>query len=399
VSILAADPLLSGDIGFTVVLVVIIKTVIVFAFLLVATMLMIWFERKIIGDMQNRIGPNRAGPFGLLQSLADGVKAFFKEDLIPERSDRIVFKLAPYLSLLPALITFSVIPIGGSYSGGHPGVVSILGHDTYLQLADPPVGILLVLAMSSIAVYGIMLAGWSSGSKYPLLGSVRASAQMVSYEAALGLSVVAVVLVSGTLTTSGIVAAQNGWDWNLWATAVVPFVIFLVAGTAEVNRPPFDLVEAEQELVGGFNTEYSGIRFAIFYLAEFMNAITFAAVVTTLFLGGPNGPDLPGSDVLWGMVWFFGKVVILLYCFVWVRATLPRLRYDQLMDLGWKLLIPVALGWLLLIAALRVGDVEDWNPVIVVLIAFGVFAAAYGLLTLAFRASASRRSQQMEAVY
>jgi NADH-quinone oxidoreductase subunit H len=398
VSILAADPLLSGDIGLAVVLIVIVKTVIVFAFLLVATMLMIWFERKLIGDMQNRIGPNRAGPFGLLQSLADGVKAFFKEDLIPERSDRIVFKLAPYLSLLPALITFSVIPIGGTFTDDEHGVITIFGHKTFLQLADPPIGILLVLAMSSIAVYGIMLAGWSSGSKYPLLGSVRASAQMVSYEAALGLSVVAVVLVSGTLTTNGIVAAQSGYDWNLWATAFVPFLIFLVAGTAEVNRPPFDLVEAEQELVGGFNTEYSGIRFAIFYLAEFMNAITFAAVITTLFLGGPAGPLLFGPDIMWGPIWFFAKVMALLFCFVWVRATLPRLRYDQLMDLGWKALIPVALGWLLLVAALRVGDVEDWNPAIVVVVAFGVFALAYGLLTLAFRASTSRRAQALEVV-
>ena len=333
-NVLAADPLFAGDVDLVVVLIVVIKTVIVFAFLLIATMLMIWFERKIIGDMQNRIGPNRAGPFGLLQSLADGVKAFFKEDLIPDRSDRLVFKLAPYLSLLPALLVFSVIPIGGSFSDDEHGVVSILGRDTLLQLADPPMGILVVLAMSAIAVYGIMLAGWSSGSKYPLLGSVRASAQMVSYEAALGLSVVGVVLVSGTLSTNGIVAEQSGWDWNLWATAGVPFVIFLIAGTAEVNRPPFDLVEAEQELVGGFNTEYSGIRFAIFYLAEFMNAITFAAVITTLFLGGPNGPELFGPDIVWGPIWFFAKVIALLFCFVWIRATLPRLRYDQLMDLG-----------------------------------------------------------------
>jgi NADH-quinone oxidoreductase subunit H len=392
VTLLATDPLFVGDVDFVVVLIVAIKTVIVFAFLLIATMLMIWFERKIIGDLQNRIGPNRAGPFGLLQSLADGVKAFFKEDLIPERSDRLVFKLAPYLSLLPALVTFSVVPIGGTFSEEERGVVSILGRATLLQLADPPVGILLVLAMSSIAVYGIMLAGWSSGSKYPLLGAVRASAQMVSYEAAMGLSVVSVVLVSGTLSTNGIVAAQSGWDWNLWATAGVPFVIFLIAGTAEVNRPPFDLVEAEQELVGGFNTEYSGIRFAIFYLAEFMAAITFAAVITTLFLGGPGGPELFGPDIMWGPIWFFAKVIFLLFCFVWVRATLPRLRYDQLMDLGWKVLIPLSLGWLLLLAALRVGDVEDWNPVLVVLVSFAVLAGAYGLLVLAFRAARQRRA-------
>ena len=397
--VLANDPLFVDGLDLSVVLFVVVKALIgfTFVFLLVSVLMMIWFERKIISDMQNRIGPNRAGPFGLLQSLADGVKAFFKEDLIPERSDRLVFKLAPYLSLLPALLIFSVIPLGGSFSEEERGVVSILGRDTLLQLADPPVGILVVLAMSSIAVYGIMLAGWSSGSKYPLLGSVRASAQMVSYEAALGLSVAAVVLVSGTLSTNGIVAAQSGWDWNLWATAGVPFVIFLVAGTAEVNRPPFDLVEAEQELVGGFNTEYSGIRFAIFYLAEFMNAITFAAVITTLFLGGPNGPELFGPDIIWGPIWFFAKVIALLFCFVWIRATLPRLRYDQLMDLGWKALIPLSLGWLLLLAALQVGDVEDWNAVLVVAISFAVLAAAYGMLTLAFRASRQRRA--MEKVF
>ncbi len=219
-ALFADDPMLAGHFGLAVVIIVLVKVVLVFVFLLVATMLMIWFERKLISDMQNRIGPNRAGPFGLLQSLADGIKAFFKEDLIPDRADRLVFKLAPFLSLLPALITFSVIPIGGVFGHGKTGVVHIAHHATYLQLADPPIGILLVLAMSSIAVYGIMLAGWSSGSKYPLLGSVRASAQMVSYEAAMGLSV-AVVLVSGTLSTHGIVAvAQTDgfWHWNLWET-------------------------------------------------------------------------------------------------------------------------------------------------------------------------------------
>jgi len=267
----------------------------------------------------------------------------------------------------------------------------MFGHRTFLQLADPPIGILLVLAMSSIAVYGVMLAGWSSGSKYPLLGSVRASAQMVSYEAALGLSVVAVVLISGTLSTNGIVASQSTWHWNLWATGLVPFVIFLIAGTAEVNRPPFDLVEAEQELVGGFHTEYSGIRFAMFYLAEFMNAVTFAAVIVTLFLGGPNGPRIIGPGWIWGIVWFFAKLFVLLFTFVWIRATLPRFRYDQLMNLGWKTLIPLSLGWLLMLIAVQVGHDEGWNIPAVIAASFAVLLASYGLLVLAFRASQRNR--------
>ena len=389
-NVLAADPLLAGDVGLAVVLIVVLKAVLVFVFLMVSVLFMVWFERKLIGDMQNRIGPNQAGPFGLLQTLADGVKLFFKEDLIPDRADRFVFKLAPFLSLVPAFITFAVIPIGGDF-GDRGGVVRIFGHDTFLQLADPPIGILLVLAMSSIAVYGVMLAGWSSGSKYPLLGSVRASAQMVSYEAALGLSVLAVVLVSGTLTTSGIVANQHTWNWNLWATGVVPFVVFLIAGTAELHRPPFDLVEAEQELVGGFHTEYSSIRFALFFLAEFMNTVTMSAIIVTLFLGGPNGPVLIGPGWLWGMVWFFAKLFVFLFIFVWFRATLPRFRYDQLMDLGWKALIPLALGWLLLLVAIRVGNDQDWNPVLVVAASVAVLIASYALLVAAMRTAERNR--------
>ncbi|MFZ9630346.1 MAG: complex I subunit 1/NuoH family protein, partial [Ilumatobacteraceae bacterium] len=226
--------------------VVLIKVIVVFVVALVGTMLMVWFERKVVAYMQNRIGPDKAGPKGLLQTLADGTKLFFKEDLIPDRADRFVFKLAPYLAFVPAFLVWSVIPLGGDFSGGKDGTVTILGITTKLQLADPPVGVLLLLALSSIAVYGIMLAGWSSGSKYPLLGSVRASAQMVSYEAALGLSLAAVILVAGTLSTSGIVAAQSTFTrWHVMATGIIPFVVFLVAATAELNRPPFDLVEAE----------------------------------------------------------------------------------------------------------------------------------------------------------
>ncbi len=354
-NLVGLDPLFNHGLDLGVVLIVIVKTVVTFAVLMVAVLFMVWYERKLIADMQNRLGPAKAGGrFGILQSLADGIKLFFKEDLLPDRADKRVFRLAPYLSAVPAFLSFAIVPVGGS--------ITIAHHTTYLQLADPPVGILFLLAMSGISVYGVMLAGWSSGSKYPLLGSVRASAQMVSYEAALGLSIATVVLISGTLSTRGIAlnqagAGPGGWmpGWNLVRLGVVPFVIFLIAATAELNRPPFDLVEAEQELVGGFHTEYSSIRFALFFLAEFMNTVTMSAIVVTLFLGGPSGPLLGVlPDWLWPIVWFVAKLMVFLSVQVWFRATLPRLRYDQLMDMGWKLLIPLALGWLLIIAAVRV---------------------------------------------
>lgn len=388
--ILADDPLFfGGHVGLVVVLFVVVKTLVTFALLLVAVMFMIWFERKIIGDMQNRIGPNRAGPFGLLQTLADGVKLMIKEDIIPNRADRVMYRLAPYLVLLPAFLTFAVVPLSGDFATGTGGVVEIFGHQTRLQLIDPPIGMLFVLAMGGIAVYGVLLAGWASGSKYPLLSGVRASAQMISYEAALGLSLAAVFLVTGQLTTSGIVASQYTWSWNAWMTGLVPFVVFFIASLAEHSRPPFDIIEAEQELTGGFNTEYSSFRFATFYLAEFMNAITLSAIVVTLFLGGPNGWYPPGPAWIWGLVWFFGKLLVLLYILVWIRGTLPRLRYDQLMDLGWKLLIPLSLGWLLLLAAVRIGDDRGWNLVLVVVIALVVIVAVAGLLAAAIRVGKS----------
>jgi NADH-quinone oxidoreductase subunit H len=352
--IFGGDPLFLGDIDAGVVIVVLVKTLVAFAALMVSVLFMVWFERKVVSDMQSRIGPNRAGPWGLLQTLADGIKLFFKEDLLPDRANRRIFKLAPYLSLVPAFLAFAVVPIGGE--------ITVAGHTTRLQLADPPMGILFLLAVSSVAVYGVMLAGWASGSKYPLLGSVRASAQMVSYEAALGLSVATVVLVTGSLLTSDIVADQSGgtiFDWNLFRLGFVPFVIFAIAATAELNRPPFDLVEAEQELVGGFNTEYSSLRFALFFLAEFMGTVTWSAVIVTLFLGGPAGPA-PDGGFLGAVVpvgWFLAKVLVFLFTYVWLRATLPRFRYDQLMDLGWKKLIPASLFWLLVMAAARV---ERW---------------------------------------
>jgi NADH-quinone oxidoreductase subunit H len=392
--ILALDPLLAGDVDLGVVLIVLLKTVVAFTLLLVSVLFMVWFERKAISDLQNRIGPNRAGPFGLFQTVADGLKFFMKEDSLPDRADRRIFILAPYLTAVPAFLVFAVIPIGGDFTKDRGGVVHIFGHDTLLQLADPPIGVLLILAMSSIAVYGIMLAGWSSGSKYPLLGSVRASAQMVSYEAALGLSVVTVVLTAGTLSTNGIVSSQSTWSWNLWVTGVVPFVIFLIAATAELNRPPFDLVEAEQELVGGFNTEYSAFRFALFFLAEFMNTVTMSAIIVTLFLGGPSGPVLIGPGWMWGTIWFSIKLFGFLFLFVWFRATLPRVRYDQLMDLGWKVLIPLALGWLLIVAGYRIGEDEGWNPVVVPVVGAASLVVCYGLLTVALRAA--RRTRELD---
>ncbi len=350
------DPLFSNGIGLGVFIIVLVKAIVVFAFLLVSVMLMVWFERKVISDMQNRIGPNRAGKWGLLQTLADGIKLFFKEDLFPTRADKMVFRLAPYLSAIPAFLAFSIVPIGG--------VVKVFGHTTELQLADPPMGILFLLAISSISVYGVMLAGWSSGSKYPLLGAVRASAQMISYEAAMGLTVAMVVLSTGSLSTRQIVNSQAGVifgflpNWNIFRLEFIPFFIFLIAVTAELNRPPFDLAEAEQELVGGFHTEYSSLRFALFFLAEFMNTVTMSAVIVTLFLGGPDGPDPAFLHWLWPIVWFGVKTLVFLFIYVWFRATLPRLRYDQLMELGWKVLIPLSLIFLLLLAGAMIGFTE-----------------------------------------
>ncbi len=377
--LLGTDPLYAGGVDWAVVLIDLIKVLVVFGALMVSVMLMIWFERKVISDMQSRIGPNRAGPFGIAQTLADGIKLFFKEDLLPEQADRFVFKLAPYLTIIPAFLSFAIVPIGGE--------VTVAGHTFELQLADPPMGILFLLAMSAIGVYGIMLAGWSSGSKYPLLGSVRASAQMISYEAALGMTVVIVVLITGSLSTRAIVDAQAAhlWQWNVIRLAVVPFVIFFIAVVAETNRPPFDLVEADSELVGGFVTEYSSIRFALFFLAEFMNTITMSAITVTLFFGGPDGPipHIPHTEWLWPIVWFLAKTIAFLFVFVWLRAALPRLRYDQLMDLGWKRLIPLALGWLMIVAGFVI---NGWWGVGMVA---AVLAAAV-LMTRAFAVGAER---------
>jgi NADH-quinone oxidoreductase subunit H len=324
----------------------------------------------------------------VLQTLADGIKLFFKEQSIPTTADRPVFRLAPYLSIMPAFLMFCIVPIGGT--------VSILGHRTFLQVADLPVGALYILAMSGLGVYGVMLAGWSSGSKYPLLGAVRSTAQLLSYEAAFSLAILGVLIQAQSLSTHDIVTLQawhNGAsflkDW-FWVRALVPFGIFLIAATAETNHPPFDLVEAEQELVGGFNTEYTGIRFAIFFLAEFMNVITMSAIATTLFLGGPSGPRLgflSSTNVVnvWlvPVVWFTVKVLALLFVTVWLRASLPRMRYDKLMALGWKYLIEIAILWVLVSTALVVGKDQHWNAFVVAPVSAAIAIVAFFTLYLA----------------
>ncbi|HVT64076.1 MAG TPA: NADH-quinone oxidoreductase subunit NuoH [Mycobacteriales bacterium] len=327
-----------------------IKALVIFGFLVVTTLLMIWAERRVIGRMQARPGPNRVGPFGVVQGLADGIKLALKEDLIPAIVDKPLYILAPIIASIPAFLTFAVIPVGP--------VVSMFGHHTPLQLTDLPVAVLFYLAMASVGVYGIVLAGWSSQSPYPLLGALRSSAQVISYEVAMGLSLAAVFLYSGSLATSQIVASQQ----KLWyALPLIPsFLMYLVSMVGETNRAPFDLPEAESELVAGFHTEYSSLKFAMFFLAEYINVTTVSAIATTLFLGGWRAPwplSLVGNDTLnhgwWPVLWFLGKLGLLLFGFIWIRATLPRLRYDQFMRLGWKVLIPLSLVWILVVATFR----------------------------------------------
>ena len=328
-----------------------IKVLVVFGFLLVTVMLTIWAERKIVARMQQRIGPNRAGPFGILISLADGVKLFFKEDIRPAAAEAGIYVFAPLAALTPALMSFAVIPWGDT--------VTIGDRVIHLQLADLNVGILFFLAMGSLMVYGVVLAGWSSGSAYPLIGGIRASAQMISYEIAMGLAIVSVVIQAGTLSTRGIVDAQAGtWlgvipAWFIFSQ-LPAFVIFLIAGIAETNRAPFDLPEAETELVAGFHTEYSGIKVAMFFLAEYMHIVATSAIATTLFLGGGRGPILPILSPVWPVIWFLGKTGALIFLFIWVRATMPRFRYDKLMRFGWKVLLPGALAWSMVSAVLVV---------------------------------------------
>ena len=334
------------------------RVVIVFFALLLTVLILIWFERKTIADMQTRVGPMRAGPRGILITLADGIKLFFKEGITPSNVDRPVYAVAPVLAMFPAFLAFAVIPFGTH--------VRIFGRDVPFQLADINIGVLWVLAMASLNVYGVVLAGWSSGSNYPLLGSVRSSAQMVSYEVGMGLALVAVLMYSGRLSMTSIVDQQAGvfhvfglpWlpfpRWN-FVPQLPAFVVYLICGLAETNRPPFDLAEAETELVAGFHTEYSGIKFAMFYLGEYVNTVTVAAIAVTLFLGGWRGPWYPSVlHWLWPLLWFVLKLVFVVYVYVLVRATLPRMRYDRLMNFGWKVLIPFGLLWIVATGAVIV---------------------------------------------
>ena len=333
------------------------KAVAVFAFLLLTVLVAILVERKLLGRMQMRYGPNRVGPYGLLQSLVDGVKLALKEGLTPAGVDKPIYLLAPVIAVIPAIMAFAVIPLGP--------VVSVFGHDTPLQLTDLPVAVLYVLAVTSIGVYGIVLAGWASGSVYPLLGGLRSSAQVVSYEIAMALCFAGVFIYAGTMSTSGIVEAQR----NTWFVFLLlpSFVVYVTSMVGETNRAPFDLPEAEGELVGGFHTEYSSLKFAMFMLAEYVNMATVSALASTLFLGGWRAPwPISMIDAAntgwWPLLWFVAKVWAFLFVFMWLRATLPRLRYDQFMAIGWKLLIPVSLVWILTVAAMRNAGIDGVVP-------------------------------------
>lgn len=364
---------------------VIVKAVAVFAFLVVTVLAAIYLERKILAWMQMRIGPNRVGPFGMLQSLADGVKIALKEGLVPAGVDKPIFLLAPAIAVIPAFMAFAVIPFGPT--------VSIFGNSTPLQLTDLHVGVLYILAVTSVGVYGIVLAGWSSGSTYPLLGGLRSTAQVISYEIAMALSFVGVFLFAGTMSTSGIVAAQS----QVWFVFLLlpSFCIYVISMVGETNRAPFDLPEAEGELVGGFHTEYSSLRFAMFMLAEYVNMTTVSALAATLFLGGWQAP-LPfslidGADSgWWALLWFVIKVWGFLFFFMWLRATLPRLRYDQFMSFGWKVLIPVSLAWVMAVATIRAVLGPDNGWLIPAMVIAGLLAGAVLVMGYRLRARRSR---------
>ncbi len=337
---------------------VLLKALAIFVMLVLLTLFTIWWERRVVSRMQNRIGPNRVGPFGLLQSLMDGFKLGLKEEIIPKAAHLGVYWIAPVISATAAFLAFAVIPFGPT--------VSIFGVETPLQLTDFPVSVLYILAIASIGIYGIVLAGWSSGSTYPLLGGLRSSAQMISYEIAMGMSFVAVFLYAGSMSTSEIITAQE----PIWFGVILlpSFLIYVTSMVGETNRAPFDLPEAEGELVGGFHTEYSSLKFAMFFLAEYINMVTVSALATTLFLGGwlapwPISLWESANTGWWPLLWWLIKVQIFIFVFIWLRATLPRLRYDQFMKFGWKVLIPASIVWIMIVAAARVlrNDIEFSN--------------------------------------
>ncbi len=358
----------------------IVTTVVVFTYFLLVTALLIWAERRVVARMQSRIGPNRVGPFGVLQTLVDGIKMFFKEDITPSMVKQPIFTIAPVIGVVAGFLAIAVIPIGGE--------ITLFGETFTLVVADLHIGVLWVLAMGSIHVYSVFLSGWASNSPYPLLGGVRSSAQMVSYEIAQGLAVASVFIYTGSLRVSDIIEAQSGDGLiagmpGWYAIPLFPaFIVFVIGMVAEAGRPPFDLAEAEGELVAGFHTEYSGMRFGMFMLAEFMSVVIMSAVVTTLFLGGPSGPTFGLPEpiaALMPSVWFTLKMGAFIFFFILLRGALPRARYHRLMDLGWKVLIPVALIWTLVTAGFVVinetGGVSAQLRV--------VFAAAAGVLILA----------------
>ena len=346
----AANPGVSADFSQDNGWVWLIKAVVILVFLLLTVLLAIWFERKVVGRMQVRPGPNVHGPFGLLQSLADAMKLLLKEDITVKAADKFLYLLAPMISVFTALLTFAVIPFGPA--------VSVFGIVTPLQLTDVPVAVLYILATASVGVYGIVLGGWSSGSTYPLLGAVRSTAQVISYELAMGLSLVSVFILAGSMSTSQIVESQQQLWWFL--PLFPAFLIYVISMIGETNRLPFDLPEAEGELVSGFMTEYSSMKFAWFFLAEYINMVNVSAVATTLFLGGWRAP-FPLSAIndgmfntgWWPVLWFLAKMWMFLFLFVWVRGTLLRLRYDQFMKFGWKVLIPASLGWVVCVAVVQ----------------------------------------------
>ena len=368
--------------------IILVKGLLIFVVCVLATLMSVWGERRLVARMQQRLGPNRVGPFGLIQSLADGVKLALKEDLIPKAADRIVFVLAPIISATTCFMSFAVIPLSGN--------VNLFGHETVMQLTDIPVGVLYVLAIASVGVYGIVLAGWSSGSTYPLLGGLRSSAQVISYEVAMGLSLVAVFIYSGSMSTGEIVAAQNQW-W-FCVTLFPSFVIYAISMVGETNRAPFDLAEAEGELVGGFHTEYSSLKFALFFLAEYVNIVAVSALATTLFLGGYHAlPGLGFTESWLGgwftVIWFLAKVVFFFFIFVWLRGTLPRLRYDQFMKFGWKVLIPFSLLWILIVATLRVLSQQGAPRAVLIGFSFGIVLLVLAGSSL-FESSKKRRERE-----
>lgn len=363
-----------------------VKGLMIFALCVLLTLVAIWGERRLVARMQQRLGPNRVGPFGLVQGLADGVKLALKEDLIPKAADRVVFVIAPIISVTACFLAFAVIPM--------TGIVNLFGHKTAMQLTDIPVSVLYILAAASFGVYGIVLAGWSSGSTYPLLGGLRSSAQVISYEVAMGLSLVAVFIYSGSMSTNAIIDAQHDW----WFSVVLfpSFVIYMISMVGETNRAPFDLAEAEGELVGGFHTEYSSLKFALFFLAEYVNIIGVSALATTLFLGGYHAlPGLTFTEQWLGgwftMVWFLAKVIAFFFVFVWLRGTLPRLRYDQFMKFGWKVLIPVSLLWIVVVATLRLMSQQNTPKAVTI-----AFAAGIVLLILAATSLYERAQKKNE---